>query len=88
MKRATLMRAITIGWSSFLAAAVAFVVFFATFDPALLAEAATFPMQLDRIDGYTLGFIALWVLTAASSALAVFLLTPPDSNRHSSSAGQ
>ena len=71
---AWLLRAIIIGWSSFAVAAVATMLFFATFDPSELARAATFPFQLSRVAGYTLGFFMLWALTAAASVISVFLL--------------
>lgn len=71
---AWLLRAIIIGWSSFAVAAVATMLFFAAFDPAVLAEAATFPFKLSRFAGYTLGFFLLWALTAAASVISLFLM--------------
>lgn len=71
---AWLLRAIIIGWSSFAVAAVATMLFFAAFDPAELARAATYPIQLSRFAGYTLGFFLLWALTAIASVLSLFLM--------------
>lgn len=71
---AWLLRAIIIGWSSFAVAAVATMLFFATFDPVVLAQAATFPFELTRFAGYTLGFFMLWALTAGASVISMFLL--------------
>lgn len=69
-----LLRVLIVAWSSFAVAAVATMLFFATFDPVLLAQAATFPLELSRFAGYTLGFFGLWGLTAASSCITLFLI--------------
>ncbi len=62
-------------WSSFLAGAVASVVFFAAVDPALLRDAGPRVFDgLDREAGYALGFLFLWAVGAVASALAVFLV--------------
>jgi hypothetical protein len=71
---AWLLRAIIIGWASFGVAAVATMLFFAAFDPAELARTATFPFELSRFAGYTLGFFLLWSLTVAASVISLFLL--------------
>lgn len=68
------IRVLIVAWSSFAVAAVATMLFFATFDPVMLAQAATFPVELSRFAGYTAGFFALWILTAASSCISVFLM--------------
>jgi hypothetical protein len=68
------VQAVTIGWASFLAASVATLLFFATFDPQTLAGVATFPTHLSPLAGYTLGFFFFWALGAGTAALAVFLL--------------
>lgn len=65
---------VTIGWVSFVAAGVAEVVFFATFDPQVLTASATFPFELSRSGAYTLGFVLFWILAAASASAAVWLL--------------
>lgn len=69
---------VIVAWSSFAAAAVATMVFFATFDPRELARAATFPFDLGRPAGYTLGFFFFWALTAGASAISVFLMRSID----------
>lgn len=71
---AWMLKAIIIAWSSFAVAAVATMIFFAAFDPAVLAEAATYPFELSRNAGYTIGFLLLWVLTAAGSVVTLFLM--------------
>lgn len=73
-----MLRALIVAWSSFAVAAVATMLFFAAFDPVLLAEAATFPVELSRFAGYTLGFFCLWLLTAAASAICLFLASSLD----------
>lgn len=68
-----LLRTLIVAWSSFAVAAVATMLFFATFDPVVLAQAATFPFELTRFAGYTIGFFALWALTAFASMMSLFL---------------
>lgn len=67
------LRALIVAWASFTSAAVATMLFFAAFDPALLARAATFPFGLSRFAGYTLGFFLLWLLAASASVISLFL---------------
>jgi hypothetical protein len=61
-------------WPSFLAAAAATMFFFAMFDPVRLGEIITLPLELSRLEGYTLGFFLFWLLTAISSYLTALLL--------------
>lgn len=60
-------------WVSFLSAGVATMLFFATFDPAAIAEVATFPMVLDRTSGYSIGFLLFWLLLVINSVVVVWL---------------
>jgi hypothetical protein len=72
-------------WPSFLAAAAATMVFFAMFDPARLSDIITLPIELNRLQGYTIGFFLFWLLTALSSYLTALLLTqtsPTTRNEH------
>lgn len=69
-----LVRVVIIGWASFLPASVATMLFFAAFDPQALAAAATFPAEMSRLAGYTLGFFFFWGLAASAATLAIFLL--------------
>lgn len=65
-------RAIWILWPSFVVAGVAEVMLFTLVDPAefhIFGE----PLALSRIAVYTLGFFALWLFAAASSAFTCFL---------------
>ena len=63
-------------WPSFFAAGVATMVFFAYVDPLQLRD-MTFPdLPISRTLGYTLGFFAFWVATAASSLFTWILLRP------------
>lgn len=77
------LRALIVAWSSFAVAAVATMLFFAAFDPVQLAEAATFPIELSRFAGYTLGFFSLWALTAAASTICLFLASSLDTHKGS-----
>ena len=60
-------------WVSFLFAGIATVLFFATFDPAALAQVATFPMELDRPTGYSVGFFLFWLLLIINSLVVLWL---------------
>lgn len=71
---AWVLKAIIVAWSSFAVAAVAAMLFFAAFDPAILAEAATYSVNLSRTAGYTIGFFLLWALAAAGSVITLFLM--------------
>ncbi len=62
-------------WPSFLVAAAATAIFFASIDPLTL-RAQTLPdVDISRQAGYTIGFFMFWAVCAASSALSVFLAT-------------
>ena len=60
-------------WVSFLWAAIATMLFFATFDPVALAEIATFPLEIDRIGGYSIGFLLFWILLIINSCVVNWL---------------
>lgn len=61
-------------WPSFLAAAMATMLFFAFVDPALVHEATSPPLEVNRMTGYAIGFFFFWFVTAVSSAVSVYLL--------------
>jgi hypothetical protein len=61
-------------WPSFLAAALATMLFFAFIDPADLGPAIRLPMNRTRMTGYGLGFFFFWLITLVSSAVSVYLL--------------
>lgn len=69
----------TAAWSSFLAASITTMVFFAFVDPsplvAVLTPTAIIP---DRITLYSLGFLFFWCSCALAAGLAAWLLTPPE----------
>ena len=72
-------------WSSFLAAALATMCFFATFDPNALHDDAEILRGAfsPRMTGYTLGFFFFWSFTLLAAGLTVYLLrgrAPPDSS--------
>lgn len=73
-------RLVTVGvvlWVSFLSAAVATMLFFATFDPVDLGDIATFPTSLDRASGYSMGFLLFWLLLVVNSLVVVWLARRP-----------
>ncbi len=57
-------------WSSFLAAGVASMLFFAAVDPLMLRDAGPQRFEnLSREAGYGLGFLFFWALAAGAAAL-------------------
>jgi hypothetical protein len=62
-------------WSSFLAAGVASMLFFAAVDPQLLRDAGP-PIfdNLSREAGYAVGFFFFWALAASAAALSVYMV--------------
>lgn len=62
-------------WVSFLSAGVATALFFATFDPSVLAQIATYPMYLGRTAGYSIGFLLFWVLLIVNTLVIIWLST-------------
>jgi hypothetical protein len=64
-----------VSWTSFLAAAVASVLFFAAVDPQLLRDAGPHIFDdLSREAGYALGFFFFWALAASAAALSVYMV--------------
>jgi hypothetical protein len=61
-------------WISFLTAAVATMVFFASVDPEVLSGNNTLGWRISRDAGYALGFFGFWLLTASTAALVVMLV--------------
>lgn len=62
-------------WTAFLAASLATMVFFAMFDPLLLARDDAPPRWLaDRMTGYTLGFFFFWGMSTVSALLTAWLI--------------
>lgn len=64
-------------WVSFLYAGVASMLFFSAFDPVVIAQVATFPMELDRRAWYSIGFILFWLLLFTSSMTVAWLVKRP-----------
>jgi hypothetical protein len=62
------------GWASFLIAAIGSMVMFAFVDPMTLVEITEPPLPVERMTGYAIGFFFVWILTAASAALTLYLL--------------
>ncbi|MDJ0927852.1 MAG: hypothetical protein QNJ73_09400 [Gammaproteobacteria bacterium] len=61
-------------WPSFLAAALATMLFFAFVDPGRMEDAMSQPLEFSRMTGYGLGFFFFWLIAVVSSAVSVFLL--------------
>ncbi len=61
-------------WPSFLAAALATMLFFAFVDPALVEQAMSYPVEFSRMTGYALGFFFFWLMALFSSAISIYLL--------------
>lgn len=66
--------ALVVGWSSFLTAAFATMLFFAWIDPLALSESTDLPLPDDRMTGYALGFFFFWMISAVSAVLCVYLI--------------
>lgn len=63
-------------WPSFLMACAAEFAFFAVIDPADLGLFGV-PLEIGRMNAYTIGFFAFWTIGIGSSALTVFLARSP-----------
>ncbi len=70
-RRAQAMAAVV--WPSFLAAAIATMLFFAFVDPQRVGDALSKPVELSRMTGYGIGFFFFWLITFVSSAMSVYL---------------
>jgi len=66
-------------WPAFLVAGVAELVFFSIFDPFDLHFFGA-PLELSRETIYAMGFFGFWALGVASSALTLFLESPPEAS--------
>ncbi len=64
----------TVVWISFLAAAVATMLFFAVFDPVELAASLDEELEIGRQAGYAVGFFFFWVLFAFCSGVTAWLV--------------
>jgi len=62
----------TVIWISFLAAAVATMLFFALFSPVDLF--ATIDLEIEAQSGYALGFFFFWIISAGCSAITAWLV--------------
>ena len=67
-----LVRVARIAWPAFLVAGVAEIVFFSVFDPFELHFFGA-PLDLTRLEIYTMGFFGFWGLAFAAAALALWL---------------
>ncbi|RMF96576.1 MAG: hypothetical protein D6727_07765 [Gammaproteobacteria bacterium] len=70
-------------WPSFLAAALATMLFFAFVDPGEMEEAMTHPLEFNRMTGYGVGFFFFWLIALVSSAVSVYLLRTAHRNSRS-----
>ena len=66
-----------VAWVSFVMAAVATMIFFAMFDPEALGHVTTFPIELSRTQGYSMGFFLFWALTATTGSILNAMLALP-----------
>lgn len=73
-------------WSSFLGACVETMLFFACFDPLLLASDDVPPIWLaHRPTAYAVGFFFFWACSAIAAAITAYLI---ESGPHASDANQ
>ena len=64
----------TVVWISFLAAAVATMLFFAVFNPVELAHVIDPELEIGAEAGYAVGFFFFWVISAGCSAVTAWLV--------------
>lgn len=70
-------------WAAFLAACAATALFFAYFDPLLLASDDVPPAWLaDRMTGYAVGFFFFWGVCTIASFLTAYLIDTRPSARN------
>jgi hypothetical protein len=61
-------------WVSFLSAGAATMLFFSAFDPSILVQVATYPMELNRSSGYSIGFLLFWALLFSNGLIVALLV--------------
>lgn len=71
----TVQKVVAVLWPSFLTAGAATVLFFTAFDPHDLA-AALGGGEIQRLEAYSIGFFAFWILTAVTAALTCYFQRP------------
>jgi len=64
-------------WISFLTAAAETMVFFAAFDPDLLADIMTWENDFSVMQTYAIGFFFFWFFTAVAAVLAGVVMVLP-----------
>jgi hypothetical protein len=69
-----LRKVMSVGWTSFLTACIASVLFFAVFDPARLADAADWPLELSRMGGYAALFFFFWAIGIGAASTTLLLM--------------
>jgi len=63
-----------VGWSSFLAASFATMLFFAFVDPADYEWMGGETLEKTRMTGYALGFFFFWAVTALTGVVVAYLI--------------
>jgi hypothetical protein len=71
-QRPLVQRVINILWPSFLTAGVANILLFTWIDPEQVVMCLYDAPVVSRMEAYSLGFFALWILTAVASALTCY----------------
>jgi hypothetical protein len=77
-------------WSSFLAACLAALLFFAFFDPAQFVDESSPRWWLpNAMAGYAVGFVFFWMISAVAATLTSYLLetSSPDAQFTNNAAG-
>ena len=67
-----MMKWIQVLWPSFLIAGIGAIIFFTVVDPQELYFMGE-PVHFSLLATYSIGFISLWIICAASSLLTIFL---------------
>jgi hypothetical protein len=61
-------------WSSFLAACLATMLFFAWVDPGMIHEGSAPELEATRMTAYGIGFFFFWFVAIVASAVSVYLI--------------
>lgn len=85
LQTTVLWRSIAVmAWVSFMFAALATMLFFASFDPTLLASLATFSLTWSAQAIYTTGFLLFWLFGFLTTIFSTILLALPLAKRQKS----
>jgi len=77
LKRIFYRRLAVVVWVSFIVAAIQTMAFFAAFDPELMGQLATFPVDVSSMEGYTVGFLFFWAFNLITAIMVGLVMVLP-----------